>query len=228
MSSKEADRIRSMQEKGILTPEQAEELLKALEGDEDVPGALEPPEPPVGASAQPQSESDKEWDDDDWGKRGRRRHRHTFLPEGFLEMGWVDDMVDGITSGLGVRTSPGSPGAGAGNAENYRYDYRYDWGRKGGRWTANGESSSRVEQPEGEGYEFRGNRVVFSRSSGMHLVRSKLRDNSFSASTLKDVDMVDSSMVDCALAGASLHELHMERSELKDVYLGLEGQPDRP
>jgi len=41
----------------------------------------------------------------------------------------------------------------------------------------------------GEQYEFRGNRVVFSRLSGMHLVRSKIKDNSFSASTFKDVDL---------------------------------------
>ena len=193
MSSKAADRIHSMLEKGILTPEQAAELQKALEGQDEAPGTSEPS---GGPSAAGDSAADSAWDNDDWGKHGGRRHRHPpFLPKEFLDMGWVNDMVDGITGGLGVRTDAGS------------------------RSSGNGQSSSRVEQPEGEGYEFRGNRVVYSRLSGMRMVRSKIKDNSFSASTFKDADLVDSSIEDCSLAGASLHELRMEKSDLKDVYL---------
>jgi len=73
-------------------------------------------------------------------------------------MDWVNDMVDGITSGLGVHVQDKVRGAVG------------DWSEgSGGRWSANGQNSSRIEQPEGEQYEFRGNRVVFSRLSGMHL-----------------------------------------------------------
>jgi len=73
MSSKAADRIHAMQEKGILTPEQAEELLKALAGSNDAPAAPaspEPRDPPPGNSVHAGPESDNGWDDESWGKHG--------------------------------------------------------------------------------------------------------------------------------------------------------------
>jgi len=132
-------------------------------------------------------------------------------------MEWVGDMVDGITSGLGVdmdvgRANPVSDRSG----DNYRYEWDPRWGRRRG---GNSENSSRVEQPEGEAYEFQENRVVFSKVAGLRLVRAKIRDNSFSASTFRDAELTDSVIVDSSLAGASVHDLLMDKAELKDVVI---------
>jgi hypothetical protein len=129
--------------------------------------------------------------------RGRRHSR------AFFDMDWVGDMVDGITSGLGAASDRDR------SSDEYRYEWDPRWGRRRG---GNAESTSRVEQPEGESFEFQENRVIFSKLSGMHLVRSKVRDNAFSASTLRDAALTDSSIVDSSLAGASVHDLRMDGS----------------
>ena len=208
-----ADRIRAMRDKGTITSEQADELLRALEEDQGGKGEAEG----AGAEAKgtgtgpgPGSTGDAE----DWAD-ARRRH-HARRRSGFLDMEWVGDMVDGITSGLGAGAAAWSGGEWKGPADNYRYEWDHRWSRRRG---GNAENSSRVEQPEGEQFEFQDNRAVFSKISGLHLVRAKVRDNAFSASTFRDADLVDSSVVDSSLAGASLHELHMDHSEMKDVVI---------
>jgi uncharacterized protein YjbI with pentapeptide repeats len=190
MNSKAADRIRAMREKGTITPEQAEELLGVIsEETQEQPGPGER----------------------DGRHRGRRRSG------AFLDMDWVGDMVDGITSGLGVTPDRGRPSWDSGRSgDDYRYEWDPRWGRRRG---GNAENSSRVEQPEGESFEFRENRVIFSKLSGMRLVRSKVRDNAFSASTLRGADLTDSAIVDSSLAGASVHELLMDTAEMKDVVI---------
>ncbi|MGO9309697.1 MAG: pentapeptide repeat-containing protein [Spirochaetia bacterium] len=198
MDNKAADRIRAMQEKGTITQEQAEELLSAIAEE-----TREEQEDSAGGEASGPGETH--------GHRGRRRSR------GFLEMDWVGDMVEGITAGLGVATDRGHPSAHpGGSSDDYRYEWDPRWGR---RRSGNAESSSRVEQPEGESFEFQENRVIFSKLSGMRLVRAKVRDNAFSASTLRGAVLTDSAIVDSSLAGASVHELLMEGSEMKDVAL---------
>ncbi len=226
MSSTAADRVRAMKENGTITEEQAEELLSALteasedaaQGDGGQGDAAKAPggsaaDPDLGPRAEP-SESQGE------GRPRGRRHSRTFF-----DMEWVGDMVDGITSSLGVNAESAGSGdadfrrASAGSdrsGDNYRYEWDPRWGRHKG---ANAENSSRVEQPEGEAFEFRDNRVVFSKVSGLRLVRAKVRDNSFSASTLRGAALTDSAFVDSSLAGASVHDLLMDRSELKDVVI---------
>jgi len=204
-----ADRIRAMQEKGTITPEQAEELLSAIAGEEETAEgpAAGGADPGIGAGGEPRVGAGPDGAEADWTRRRRGRRR-----SGFLDMEWVGDMVDGITSGLGTGIPP--LGEWKGPADSYRYEWDHRWSRRRG---GNAENSSRVEQPEGESFEFQENRAVFSKLSGMRLVRSKVRDNAFSASTLRGAELTDSSMVDSSLAGASLHELKMDRSEMKDV-----------
>jgi uncharacterized protein YjbI with pentapeptide repeats len=208
MSSTAADRIRTMREKGTITQEQAEELLSALSESHAQDKGATAAEPGPGQRA-PGPQADPEGSPDGSRARGRRRSR------GFLDMDWVGDMVDGITSGLDAglgRAHPGSDRPG----DNYRYEWDPRWGRRKG---GNAENSSRVEQPEGEAFEFQENRVVFSKLSGLRLVRAKVRDNSFSASTLRGAALTDSAIIDSSLAGASVHDLLMDRSELKDVVI---------
>ena len=132
-------------------------------------------------------------------------------------MEWVGDMVDGITTGLGVAAGRvGAKGDGERSSDDYRYEWDPRWGR---RRSGNAESSSRVEQPEGESFDFQENRVVFSKLTGMRLVRAKIRDNAFSASSFRGAELTDSAMVDSSLAGASVNELRMDGSELKDVVI---------
>ena len=208
-----ADRIRAMRDKGTITPEQAEELLQALEEDQGGKGDTESTGAPAGdAGSGPRTGSPGGAEDPgDTGRRHRGRRR-----SGFLDMEWVGDMVDGITSGLGAGAAAWAEGEWKGPSDNYRYEWDHRWSRRRG---GNAENSSRVEKPEGEQFEFQDNRAVFSKISGLHLVRAKVKDNAFSASTLRDVDLVDSSLVDSSLAGASLHGLRMERSEMKDVVI---------
>ncbi len=196
MNNKAADRIRAMKEKGTITQEQAEELLGAISE-----GKQEEKEDPAGGGEPGPGET--------YGRhRGGRRSRS------FLEMDWVGDMVDGITSGLGVASGRDHDWGRSG--DDYRYEWDPRWGR---RRSGNAESSSRVEQPEGESFEFQENRVIFSKLSGMHLIRSKVRDNAFSASTLRGAELTDSAIVDSSLPGASVHELLMDASEMKDVVI---------
>ena len=161
---------------------------------------------------------DEEPRGDPWVHRDDSRHRGRRRWRSFLDMEWVGDMVDGITSGLGVGTDfgPAHPASDDRSGDSYRYEWDPRWGRRRG---GNAENSSRVEQPEGEAFEFQENRVVFSKVSGLHLVRAKIRDNSFSASTFRGADLTDSAIVDSSLAGASVHDLLMDRAELKDVVI---------
>ena len=130
-------------------------------------------------------------------------------------MGWVDDMVDGITTGLGVSSDKGAWDP---DPAKYHYDYHFEWdSHKERRRSGNAQNSSRVDAPTGEAFEFEGNRIVFSKISGLLLVRSKVKDNSFSASTFRGAELTDSVMRDSSLAGASLHELRMNKAEMKDV-----------
>jgi uncharacterized protein YjbI with pentapeptide repeats len=206
MSSTAADRIRAMKEKGTITEEQAEELLKALE--DETPEEEEPQG--RGDEHSDGSRSDASADERFSRRRGPRHGA-------FLGMEWVGDMVEGITSGLGVAADrAGIQADGNRSRDDYRYEWDPRWGRQRG---GNAESSSRVEQPEGESFDFQDNRVVFSKLSGMRLVRAKVRDNAFSASTLRGAELTDSAMVDSSLAGASVHELRMDGSQLKDVVI---------
>jgi len=212
MNRSAADRIRSMQEKGTITAEQAEELLKALsenQEDEDAAEGQEAnAEPVTGETADTQGKAE---DDTAPGRRGARRSRS------FFDMEWVDDMVGGITSGLGISSDRGGWDSGTGK---YAYDYHYEWDpRRGGRRGGNAQDSSRVEAPEGESFEFRGNRVAFSKLSGMRYVRSRVKDNSFSASTFKDAELIDSVLQDSSFSGASVHELRMEDSQVTGMIL---------
>jgi uncharacterized protein YjbI with pentapeptide repeats len=199
-----------MQDKGVISAEQAEELLKALAGGSADPAENAPeesgntgaPGAQEGHAEGPQPAGAGGQDEEYRGRRGRRRSGS------FFDMGWVDDMVDGITSGLGVRERRGHRERDRGR---YTYDYHYEWGSR------NAQNSSRVEQPEGEEYEFRGNRAIYSKISALHLIRSKVKDNSFSASSFRDADLIDSVMEDSSLAGASLHELRMEGALIKDL-----------
>jgi uncharacterized protein YjbI with pentapeptide repeats len=211
MSKSAVERIREMRDKGMITAEQAEELLKALSGEssdqpedtEEEPGTTGPepvnPPPPEENAGQ----------DDSRSRRGRRRS------DSFFDMGWVDDMVDGITTGLGVSSDRGSWNAGSGK---YAYDYHYEWDpRRERKRSGNAQNSSRVDAPTGEAFEFESNRIVFSKMSGFLLVRSKVKDNSFSASTFRDAELTDSTMRDSSLAGASVNDLRMDKAEMKDV-----------
>ena len=83
MNSKAADRIRAMKEKGTITDEQAAELLGALSEE---------------AAEEPQTTETDRAHADEGPARGRGRRRSG----AFLDMEWVGDMVDGITTGLGV------------------------------------------------------------------------------------------------------------------------------
>ena len=133
-------------------------------------------------------------------------------------------MVEGITSGLGAAADRGTPfRAWGGSSDDYRYEWDPRWGRRRG---GNAENSSRVEQPEGESFEFQENRVVFSKLSG-HAPRALEGPGQlvlrFHPSGR---DLTDSAIVDSSLAGASVHELLMEGSEMKDVVIaGLQDQP---
>ena len=176
-----ADRIRAMKEKGTITPEQAEELLGALEAEEAAEAAGAQAEGPAGsAGAGPGSGPRAAAPDDEEEIRSGGRRRGRRRSGSFLDMEWVGDMVEGITSGIGSGLPPFTDWKGPG--DNYRYEWDHRWSRRRG---GNAENSSRVEQPEGESFEFQENRAVFSKLSGMRLVRSKIRDNSFSASTLR-------------------------------------------
>jgi len=212
MNRSAADRIRSMQDKGTITAEQAEELMKALsedpEGEPGTEGNDAKAEADSGETAEARGEGEE---DAAPGRPGARRSKS------FFDMEWVDDMVGGITSGLGISSDRGDRDPGTGK---YAYDYHYEWDpRRGGRRGGNAQDSSRVEAPEGDSFEFRGNRVAFSKLSGMRYVRSRVKDNSFSASTFKDAELIDSVLEDSSFSGASVHELRMEGSQVKGMIL---------
>jgi len=116
----------------------------------------------------------------------------------------------------------GDPTAGAGDTAEevpggrFSHDYGYEWVRRHrGPRSRNAQDSSFVEQPEGEEFEFEGNRVVHGKIIGMRLTRSKVKDNRFNASVFRDAVLVDSAMEDCALSGASLAGLSMEGSRMR-------------
>ena len=191
MEMSPAERIRALQEKGTINAEQADELLKALE-------EASPEGDPIPSSEEREAHREDARDFGDYeNRRGRR------LSRSFLDMDWVDGMVDGITSGLGVKDWDGSW-----DREGYRH---------AGQWDANSQRSSRIEQPQGEEFEFHENRMSFSKIEGLKMARSRMKHNSFSASTFRDADLADSSLEKCSLSGASLHELHMEDAELRGV-----------
>ena len=192
-----------MQEKGALTPEQAQEVLEALS--EDAEG--------TDAAAEGGGETTRAADvaEPERVKDEPRSGPHGHDDAGsFLDMGWVGDMVDGITSGLGIATDHGDRRTGG---DGHGYHDRWSQGGRHGNY----QNSSRVEQPEGEDFEFRDNKVVFSKIRGLRLMRAKVKDNYFSASTFRDSDITDGSMESSSFAGASLHELHVEKGEIKDV-----------
>ncbi|MGA2641019.1 MAG: pentapeptide repeat-containing protein [Spirochaetia bacterium] len=204
MNNKAAERIRALKEKGTITQEQADELLGVISEEE-----RNEEENPVRGGPGPGPEAA---DSDRYSRHGGRRHSRSFL-----DMDWVGDMVDGITSGLGVAPDRDHPAGDWGrSSDDYRYEWDPRWGRRRG---GNAENSSRVEQPEGESFEFQENRVIFSKLSGMRLVRAKVRDNAFSASTFRGAALTDSAIVDSSLAGASVHDLLMDSSEMKDVVI---------
>ncbi len=141
----EAEKIRAMREKGTISEQQAEELLRVLDGQESI-------------GQGPGEEADRP-------AYGRAGHRH------------------------------------------------------GRRWRGgNTHDSSRVDQPEGEDFEFDGNRVSFSKLFELRLLRSRMIDNHFSASTLHGAELADSTMQDTRLIGASLQGLVMEDAELRGLF----------
>ncbi len=191
-SRAEIEKIRAMQEKGTITAEQADELIEALSED-----------------AENKEELDSERDPRLVGYRKLRRGR--WIPD------WVKDIVDeavapGVQGGIGSEEY--DPAAG-----RYEYRYRYDWDPSyyWRRMGVNAQDVSRVERPEGEGFEFRDNKFAFSKLRSMRLVRSSVKNNAFYAATVHDLDLEDSSLLDGSFAGASLHDLSMVGSEMKNV-----------
>ena len=124
------------------------------------------------------------------------------------------------------REDPGDRGERRRRDRDRDWDWRRDWDRDWRRYArgpwdstwwsgGNAQNFSRVEQPEGESFEFKDNRVTFSKIRELRLVRSKVNDNSFSASSVHGVDLIDSEMANNSLAGASFHDLRMERAHMK-------------
>ncbi len=223
-----------MREKGSLTKEQADELLEALS--EERAARESPAGIPVDATGQgdesdqkaeregsgeggagPRTEDSggngsKERREDRQDRRERRWQKRYF--GGFVDPEWVDNVMDKVTSGIGkaiewidseaVHFAGGcDDGSGTGNAR------RGNWG--------NSQTLSSMEQPEGEDYQFGDNRAAYSKLRSLRLTRSRMNGNTFSASTVIDVEMADSVMEDGCLIGASLHELRMAESEITEV-----------
>jgi uncharacterized protein YjbI with pentapeptide repeats len=197
MSASAIERIRAMQAKGTITAAQADELIAALQEEDVAP--VQPASPDVPGAPEPPRAS----------RRGADR---------FFDMDWVGDMVEGITSSLGVSTGsmddddPRRPGRGD------RSDYRYEWSR-GRRSRGGGWGPAQVEQPVGEDFEYKDNHVTFSRIIGVQLFRAKMKDNTFSAASLTGAQVVDGTMESCFLAGASLNDLRIEGGRMKSVFL---------
>lgn len=194
----EVDKIRAMQEKGTITLEQAEELIAVLSKEP------EDKEEPRDAAEDPGGE---------WGRRGiryRKLRRGKWIPDWVKDM--VDEMAQGVREGLGSEEYDPATGS-------YEYRYRYDWDPSSywKRMGMNAQDVSRVEQPEGESFEFRDNKFAFSKLRSMRLVRSTVKNNAFYAATVHDISLEDSSLLDGSFAGASLHDLVMAASEMKNV-----------
>jgi uncharacterized protein YjbI with pentapeptide repeats len=197
----EIEKIGAMREKGTITPEQAEELITALSGEDR---AERDAHDAAGAEAEPGDE----WDRHRF--RSKRFHRGKWVP------GWAEDMVGGIASGVreGLGREEYDPVTGS-----YEYRYSYDWdpSRYWRRMGMNAQDVSRIERPEGESFEFQDNKFAFSRLRSIHLVRSTVKGNAFYAATVHDLEMEDSTLLDGSFAGASLHDLAMTGSEMKNV-----------
>ena len=194
----ERDKIRSLQEKGAITQEQAEELLAALSED------IEDGET-GGADAGSPDHRRTALRDGAAGRRGAKR-----------PPGWVRDMADGMAAGAGkdLGFEEYDPDTG-----KYEYWYGYSWDpsdhwRKHGK---NAQDLSRVEQPEGEDFTFKDNSFAFSRLRSVNLVRSVMKDNSFYAATLNDLSLKDSAVTGGSFSGASLQDVSMTDAEMKGV-----------
>ncbi len=62
---------------------------------------------------------------------------------------------------------------------------------------------------------FHDNKVVYSKLSSFRLTRSRVLENSFTGSTVKDVILSDSALLGNSLNGASMKELRLEGSQLR-------------
>lgn len=205
----EIRKIRALQEKGTITAEQAEELIQALSeeketgrGSEDWTTSYDPERGPW-SGRQGREERPEE---------GRHHHRHGG-PFPF-DQGWVDELVNRVASRLSNSFQSSRHDQDSGR---YRYDYSYEWdpSRAWRSFGRNMQNLSRVEQPEGEDYEFRDNEVAFSKLHDIRLLRSKMTDNQLSASTFRDAKLSNSVFESNSLTGASLQDLSMETSKMK-------------
>lgn len=193
MSDSREERVRAMQEKGTISKEQADELIAALRDEPEEgqdAGARQAHDARSGADSARNDADSARRDADRGEEHGRRRTRRRGDEWWSENSGW-------------------NPGTGG-----YEYRYRYRWDPTW--WSgSNAQNFSRVEQPEGNDFEFKDNRVTFGKIRGLRLVRSKVNDNSFSASSVHDLRLTDSVMEGNSSAGASLHDLVMERGEMK-------------
>jgi hypothetical protein len=213
-TKEQIDKILEMREKGSLTQEQADELIEALSG--------ESPDARTGKGSESGQRDEKggpgkddsgaeDWEGP-WESRQDRRERRWQKRYfgGFVDPQWVDEVVDKVTSGIGKALEWIDPDTGYyGNHHHGGDERRSD----GARSWHNAQTLSRVEQPEGEDFQFNDNRATYSKLRSLRLTRSRMNSNAFSASTVIDVEMADSVMEDTSLAGASLNELRMTGDE---------------
>jgi hypothetical protein len=168
----QTDKIRSMVEKGTITSEQAEELFQALRdepGVDDRVETVETEDDRAGADAGSRKEERMD--------RGEER-RHGRRP------GWIRDMVEEIKAGIGSSFDFYDPETGR---YTYNYRYEYDPKRAWKRKLGNAQSLSHVDHPEGEDYEFKDNAFTFSKLSLIRLDHSRMNNNRFAASTIRDI-----------------------------------------
>jgi uncharacterized protein YjbI with pentapeptide repeats len=187
----EIAKIRTMQKNGRLTGEQAEELIAALAGE---------PEEHETAPGDAGNEGfaggrNSEFSADHEARSPRFHHRscHEF------DAGWVHDVVHDVARGIGgmLDSALGS---------------RFPRGSGGG----NRLSMSKVDQPDGESYEFQGNRVTFSKIVAIRLDHGLFSDNAVSASTLHDFRLARSRFTDNLVAGSSLSQVEMADADITD------------
>jgi len=239
----EIERVLEMVKDGTLTPEQASEMIAALTASitaapapaptatnavaattaaADSPAAAAPvgesarvDSPGAEASARPnaddprnetRSRRDRHERSESREERRRRRHRHRgrFGHESFDRV--FDDLGNDIERAMGA------------GARTLRWALKSGLHVKGSDWAGDANSAvfSRADSPTGTDFVCEDNDLAVSNLRDLRLNRSTFSRNELNASSMQDLELVDSKMIGMRLRGSSIKSGLFEQAEVRD------------
>ena len=192
--SAEIDRVLAMVEDGTLTPEQATEMIAALQE------TAKEAEPAAARADEPRHESEESRRGYRHGRQRRRHGRGANFDRVF------DDLGNDIERAMGA------------GARTLRWALKSGLQMKGSAWGNDSNSAvfSRADAPSGQDFICEANEFAVSHLKDLRLNRSTFSHNELNAASFQDVELNESKVTGQRLRGSSIKGGLIEHGELSD------------